>query len=80
MKIFIIAQLISFILIPAVKANFDIYAVHVFNARNPWTYQEGVSIFVNDLSENDFLRARIWPWKDDVSGNKLGMKCQGDGC
>lgn len=67
-------------LLPAVNANFDIYAVQILNARNLFVYQEGVSIFVNDPGQDTILRARIWPWKDDVSGGKLGIKCHGDGC
>lgn len=65
-------------LLPAIKANFDVYRVGVScsgicgNAEG-WQVYEAEANCDNDLDW-------IWRDSDDVSGGKYGVRCEGDGC
>jgi hypothetical protein len=68
-----IALLASFI--PSVVANFDVYFIHtdLYDTYNWGVYDAQPSCETERTT-------RAWSWRSDVSGDKLGMRCQGSGC
>ncbi|KAL1593282.1 hypothetical protein SLS60_010890 [Paraconiothyrium brasiliense] len=71
-------------LLPLTLANFDIYADHYksWSSTNPQA--GGFRIFGGDtndpckyVNKKDYIR---WPKRDDVSGEKFGIRCEGSGC
>lgn len=64
-------------LLPVTKANFDIYYTGVGGFAPPiWGYTP----YTNDLDYGQVSDAFNWRIKDDVSGGKWGVRCDGDGC
>lgn len=61
--------------LPAVTANFDIYWVHQ-DLYDTMIWM----VFAAPPSCDEVNHTRGWGWKSDVSGNKYGMRCQGNGC
>jgi len=58
-------------------ANFDIYRV---NAASGSTAEYGYQIFSNDPSCYNVSATSWYGARTDVSGNNIGVRCNGDGC
>lgn len=71
-------------LLPAAHANFDIYRVKSVRPYAQGGTEIGWQMFPSDPSCEAAVKAaltnRWWPDLDDVSGNKLGIRCEGKGC
>nr|XP_036587733.1 uncharacterized protein CTRU02_02649 [Colletotrichum truncatum]KAF6798675.1 hypothetical protein CTRU02_02649 [Colletotrichum truncatum] len=60
-----------------VLANFDVYRVEFRNARGT---DIGWQFFEQHSNCDEALDAWSFPQSDDVSGNKIGVRCKGSGC
>ena len=62
-------------LITLASANFDLYRVkkRIRQAR----HRDGFMVFNDDPQCGDVQRDQLWDSHEDVSGNKLGFRCNG---
>jgi len=74
-------------LLSTATANFDVYFVRQLTWQplpgNPGGFssvQEGFQIFQVDPTRDDVSRAKFFSKRTDVSGDKIGVACDGSDC
>lgn len=60
--------------LPRVTANFDVYLTDINGVYKGW------QVFPSEATCDEAWVNEVWEWEGDVSGDKVGFRCKGDGC